>query len=222
MLPRLLCRCLLFSWILDVSVAWSNAPFTERSIRRVCPSASTTRGAVLSASTATDALNQAQYKDEDDNQDNDDEDEEEYEYVEYDMLKEVDFSGSEWLIGSNLDNSPRFIDETWVRMAVDKDGKNIAIWGDGAKGKWAFDVASQFLSFSKENLAGKKIWAGVVDDYYFVQGTIRGWTYWSAAAVLGQWQARRLGVDKEEAGIPPWFEQEDEGDNSNLLESRGE
>jgi hypothetical protein len=136
----------------------------------------------------------------------DDDDDDEYEYVELDNLTEQDFIGSEWIVGTNWDKSPNTIDETWTRLIIDKDGKNIAVWGDDSKGTWTFDVPSQFLSISKENIfAGKQIWACTISDYYYLQGTVRGWTYWSAAAVIGQWQAKRLGVDKEEAGTPPWF-----------------
>lgn len=142
--------------------------------------------------------------------DEDDDDDDEYEYVEYEMLTEPEFLGSEWLVGTCDDKSPDRIDETWVRLATDKDGKNVAIWGDNSEGTWNFDTANQFLSMSKENLLGKKIWAGVVEDYYFTQGTVRGWNFLSPAAVLGQWQAKRLGVDPEEAGVAPWFEQEEE------------
>ena len=134
----------------------------------------------------------------------------EYEYVEYDALREDDFCGSEWLVGTQLDRNPNKIDETWCRLAVTADGKNLAVWGDKSEGTWALDVASQFLSVSKENLLGKQIWAGVVDDYYYLQGTVRGWTYWSAASVVGQWQAKRLGVEPDEAGPAPWFEADDE------------
>ena len=140
--------------------------------------------------------------------DNDDEeDEDEWEEVEMEILTESDFYASEWLVGSVMDQSPNKIVETWVRLATDKDGKNVAIWGDGAQGTWSFDVANQFLSFSKQNIFGKSIWAGVVDDYYFTLGTIRGYTMWSAAAVLGQWQAKRLGVEPGEAGVAPWFQE---------------
>jgi hypothetical protein len=134
------------------------------------------------------------------------EDSDEYEYVEYDILREEDFAKSEWLIGTNWENRQNKIEETWVRLAITEDGKNLAVWGDKSEGKWNLDAASQFLSISKENIFGKRIWAGSVDDYYYVQGTVRGWTYWSAAEILGQWQAKRLGVDPEEAGEAPWFE----------------
>jgi len=140
----------------------------------------------------------------------DDDDEDEFEYVEYDILTEPEFMGSEWLVGTCMDSSPNRIDETWVRLATDKDGKNVAIWGDGSQGTWNFDVANQFLSMSKENFFGKDIWAGVVDDYYYTYGTVRGWNFLSPAAVRGQWQAKRLGVDPEEAGTAPWFEISDE------------
>eukprot|EP00980_Cylindrotheca_fusiformis_P014179 scaffold3720_cov141-Cylindrotheca_fusiformis.AAC.18 len=145
----------------------------------------------------------------------------EYEYVEYDILTESDFLSSEWLVGTCMDRSPNRIVETWVRLAVDKDGKNVAIWGDKSQGKWNFDTASQFLSMSKENILGKDIWAGVVDDYYYAQGTVRGWSFFAAAAVVGQWQAKRLGVDPEEAGIAPWFQQEDEDDTPSASEGEG-
>jgi hypothetical protein len=126
------------------------------------------------------------------------------------MLTEPEFMGSEWLVGTVMDSNQRKIQETWVRLATNKDGKNVAIWGDNSQGTWNFDTANQFLSFSKERIWGKEIWAGVVDDYYFSNGTVRGWNFFSAAAVLGQWQAKRLGVDPEEAGTPPWFEEEEE------------
>jgi hypothetical protein len=134
-------------------------------------------------------------------------DADEYEYVEFDNLTEQEFIGSEWLIGTNWDQNTNKIDETWARLIVDTDGKNVVVWGDQSKGTWTLDVAAQFLSLSKENvLAGKEIWACTVSDYYFLQGTVRGWKYWSAAAVIGQWQAKRLGVDREEAGTAPWLE----------------
>jgi hypothetical protein len=75
---------------------------------------------------------------------------------------------------------------------------------------------------SKEHFYGKEIWAGTVDDYYYIQGTVRGWTYITAAEVLGQWQAKRLGVDPEEAGIAPWFEEEGEEMGSDDDESSNE
>jgi hypothetical protein len=145
-------------------------------------------------------------------------DDDEYEYVEYEILKEEDFRKSEWLVGTNWDSRSNEIVETWVRLAVDDKGQNIAVWGDDSKGKWSLDVASQFLSISKENLLlGKKIWACTTDDYYYLQGTVRGWSFFQAASVLGQWQAKRLGVvDSEEAGTPPWFqaEEKEEGEST--------
>ena len=142
--------------------------------------------------------------------DEEDDDDYEYEYVEYDILTDSDFLNSEWLVGTVMKNNVKKIDETWVRLAVDKDGKNVAIWGDKSEGSWNFDVANQFLSISKANLLGKNIWAGVIDDYYYSRGTVRGWNAISPASVLGQWQARRLGIEKDEAGVAPWF---DDGDD---------
>jgi hypothetical protein len=166
----------------------------------------------LSVATTADSLST-------NSDDDDDEEDEEYEYVEYDILTESEFMGSEWLVGTVSDGNPNKIAETWVRLATDKDGKNVAIWGDNSQGTWAFDVANQFLSFSKEQFWGKDIWAGVVDDYYYTQGTVRGWNFFSAAAVKGQWQARRLGVDPDEAGTAPWFEQEEDDDENEADES---
>jgi hypothetical protein len=160
---------------------------------------------VLESSTAaTEGLTVASDDDEDDDEDD------EYEYVEYEILTEAEFLGSEWLVGTVMDNQLGNIAETWVRLAVDKDGKNVAIWGDKASGNWNWDVANQFLSVSKSAPWGKNIWAGVVDDFYFCRGTVRGWNFFSAASVVGQWQAKRLGVDKEEVGEAPWFEEEEE------------
>uniref|UniRef100_A0A6U9VT09 Uncharacterized protein n=1 Tax=Pseudo-nitzschia australis TaxID=44445 RepID=A0A6U9VT09_9STRA len=142
----------------------------------------------------------------------DDDEDDEYEYVEYEILTESEFLGSEWLIGTVMDNNlnKEKIAETWVRLATDKDGKNLAVWGDNSEGNWNFDVASQFLSMSKNSIVGKNIWAGVVDDYYFCRGSVRGWNFFSPASVVGQWQAKRLGVEKDEAGVAPWFDEEDE------------
>jgi len=136
-------------------------------------------------------------------------DDDEYEYVEYDILTEPDFMGSEWSVGTVMDKNSENIDETWCRLATDRDGKNVAIWGDNSEGNWNFDTANQFLSVSKNTLFGKTIWAGVVDDYYFCRGTVRGWNFFSPASVVGQWQAKRLGVETDEAGVAPWFEEED-------------
>lgn len=149
-------------------------------------------------------------------------DEDEYEYVEYDALTEAEFVGSEWLVGTNWDRSSDKIEETWVRLVVSEEGKNMCYWGDNSEGKWSLDVASQFLSISKESFFGKQIWAGVVEDYYFLQGTVRGWTYLMPASVLAQWQARRLGVDKEEAGVAPWFQTDDDGDAVKVAEEEAE
>jgi hypothetical protein len=143
-------------------------------------------------------------------------DDDEYEYEEYESLTEADFYNSEWKIGTLWDNSNN-IEETWFRCVV-KEGdfgavEFIAVWGDGSKGKWNFDAASQFFSISKDSYGGwfgKKIWAGSVDDFYYMQGTIRGWNPISPASVLGQWQAKRLGVDREEAGVAPWFQTEED------------
>jgi len=146
----------------------------------------------------------------------DDEEEGEWEYVEVEALTEADFVGSEWLVGTNWNNNPNQIKETWCRLVTTEDGTNLAIWGDKAEGKWNLEVGSQFLSISKETWGGwggKKIWAGVVDDYYYLQGTIRGWSFLSPAEVLGGWQAKRLGVDPEEAGVAPWFLEQDEQSN---------
>jgi len=179
-------------------------PQLQSSATNSCQSAQ--RSMALHSSDPTSAVvteNNVTDEDEDD-------DDDEYEYVNYDFLEEADFQGSEWLLGTNMNKSPDRIDETWVRLAIDNDGKQVAIWGDNAQGTWKFDKASQFLSMSKNNILGKKIWAGVVEDFYFSQGSVRGWTFFSAAAVLGQWQAKRLGVDAGEAGTAPWFEAAEE------------
>ena len=151
-------------------------------------------------------------KTEKDGRTDEDEDDDEYEFEEYETLLEKDYLGSEWLVGTCWENDKNNIKETWVRLAT-KGDKNFAVWGDNSEGSWSFDVASQFLAISKEFLWGKQIWAGVVDDYYFAQGTVRGWTYLTPASVLGQWQAKRLGVDPDEAGTPPWFQVREEDDD---------
>ena len=146
---------------------------------------------------------------EESNSNGNDEDEDDWEYEEFEALSVEDFYGSEWKVGTLRDNSDK-IEETWVRLLQDGDQ---AIWGDGAKGKWKLDVPNQFLTLSKETFGGwggKKIWACQLEDYYFIEGTVRGWAPWSAANVFAQWQARRLGVDEGEAGIAPWFEREEE------------
>jgi len=147
----------------------------------------------------------------------DDEDEDEYELIEYETLSEPDLYNSEWKVGTNWNKAKNRDDikVTWVRLVIDPKNmkKNIAIWGDGAQGLWKLDERAQFLTVSKETFGGwfgKKIWAGPINDYYFMQGTVRGWNPISPASVLGQWQMIRLGVEKEEAGAAPWFEEEEE------------
>eukprot|EP00957_Ditylum_brightwellii_P085171 6477312-Ditylum_brightwellii.AAC.1 len=138
------------------------------------------------------------------NEDEDDDDE--WEYEEFETLDENDFFNSEWKVGTVLESSGETIDETWFRLITTEEGENLAIWGDGAKGKWSLDVNAQFFSISKETFGGwlgKKIWAGGVDDFYYLQGSVRGWSPLQPASVLGQWQAKRLGVDPDEAGVAP-------------------
>ena len=145
----------------------------------------------------------------------DDDDEEDWEYVEFDTLTESDLVGSEWLVGTCWDTNPNTIDETWCRLVTNpSDGTNLVIWGDNSQGKWSLDVATQYVTISKTKPWGKQIWACLVEDYYYMRGTVRGWTFWAAAAVEAQWQAKRLGVDPEEAGIAPWFEDKDDDDGS--------
>eukprot|EP00979_Chaetoceros_neogracilis_P017054 scaffold10175_cov268-Chaetoceros_neogracile.AAC.10 len=142
----------------------------------------------------------------------DDDDDDEWEYEEYEILKESDFYGSEWKVGTVMDGKNK-IQETWCRLVVKEGGEFFAVWGDGGEGKWNFDVASQFISITKDTFGGwggKKLWAGTVEDFYFVEGTVRGWGPISPASVIGQWQMKRLGVDPDEAGVAPWFESEDE------------
>lgn len=190
-----------FLLLLRPSSAWS---INQNAIRR--------RPFVHRLGTATTSSNQETAAAENDSDD-------EYEYIEIERLTESDFVGSEWLVGTNWENNRDKIEETWLRCAVDKDGNNVAIWGDDSKGKWSIDIASGFFSASKESLlTGKKIWATTADDYYYMQGTVRGWSFLSAANVMGQWQARRLGVDKEEAGIAPWFEELEDTDEPEKTE----
>mmetsp|Transcript_17924 Transcript_17924/g.43107 ORF Transcript_17924/g.43107 Transcript_17924/m.43107 type:complete len:250 (+) Transcript_17924:67-816(+) len=156
-----------------------------------------------------------------------DEDDNEMEWVEeeFELLTESDFYNTEWKLGTLMEGKPRSaesIDTTWVRLVTNDMGENLAIWGDDAKGKWTVDVPSQFFSISKESFGGwfgKQIWAGTIEDFYYLEGTVRGWGPISPASVVGQWQAVRLGVvdgdrvSVEERGEAPWFEmKEDEGD----------
>ena len=145
-------------------------------------------------------------------QTSDEDDDEEWELEEFENLSEPDFYGSEWKIGTLMDGKKKIV-ETWCRCVVKEDGQFLAIWGDGAEGKWNFDSTNQFFSISKDTFGGwlgKQIWAGSVEDYYFMEGTVRGWSPLSPASVIGQWQMKRLGVAPDEAGVAPWFETEDE------------
>jgi hypothetical protein len=137
---------------------------------------------------------------------------------EFELLTERDFYNTEWKIGTLMDDKPRdprHIDTTWVRLVTTEDGTNSAVWGDGSRGKWTIDVPSQFFSISKESFGGwlgKRIWAGTINDFYYLEGTVRGWSPLSPASVVGGWQAIRLGVvdgarvTEEERGGAPWFE----------------
>lgn len=151
----------------------------------------------------------------------DDDEEEDWEYVEFESLTETDLIGSEWLVGTCWDDKADKIDETWCRLVTTEKGENLAVWGDNKEGKWALDVATQYVTISKNYVWGKQIWAALVEDYYFLAGTVRGWTYVSAACVEAQWQAKRLGVDPEEAGTAPWFEEDDEEESATDEASAG-
>ena len=148
---------------------------------------------------------------------------------EFELLTERDFYNTEWKIGTLMDKKPRdakSIDTTWVRLMTTENGDNKAIWGDDSKGKWTIDVPSQFFSISKESFGGwfgKQIWAGTIDDFYYLEGTVRGWSPISPASVEGQWQAVRLGVVEgdrvsvEERGEAPWFTIEEEEESEGAL-----
>lgn len=154
----------------------------------------------------------------DNNLEDGNEEEEDWEYEEYELLAREDFIASEWKVGT-LDKGKKKIVETWVRLL---DRNNEAVWGDGSQGKWNVDVPNQFITISKESFGGwfgKKIWACEIDDFYYLEGTVRGWSPISAANVLAEWQARRLGVDREEAGIAPWFETDDDEDEDAVEEN---
>merc|ERR1719491_2597469 len=157
--------------------------------------------------------------------DNKGDDDDDWDYEEYEDLVEADFYGSEWKVGTIMDGDTSStknlkIEETWCRLLVEEVEEGIGmqqvqrcVWGDGARGKWKFDRASQFLSLTKDTYGGwlgKRIWAGTVTDFYYLQGSVRGWSPISPATVVGQWQAKRLGVDKGEAGKAPWFEEKEE------------
>ena len=158
-------------------------------------------------------------------------DDDEWEMVEeeFELLTERDFYNTEWKIGTLMDKKPRdakSIDTTWVRLMTTENGDNKAIWGDDSKGKWTIDVPSQFFSISKESFGGwfgKQIWAGTIDDFYYLEGTVRGWSPISPASVEGQWQAVRLGVVEgdrvsvEERGEAPWFTIEEEEESEGAL-----
>eukprot|EP00554_Chaetoceros_debilis_P005385 CAMPEP_0194073176 /NCGR_PEP_ID=MMETSP0149-20130528/698_1 /TAXON_ID=122233 /ORGANISM="Chaetoceros debilis, Strain MM31A-1" /LENGTH=225 /DNA_ID=CAMNT_0038753151 /DNA_START=106 /DNA_END=779 /DNA_ORIENTATION=+ len=147
-------------------------------------------------------------------------DDDDWEYEDYETLTEADFYQSEWKVGTVMEGKDK-IKETWCRLVV-KDGEFIAVWGDSGDGKWNFDPNSQFLSISKESFGGwlgKKIWAGTLEDFYFMEGSVRGWGPLSSASVVGQWQAKRLGVDPDEAGTAPWFESVAEEDETNIAVS---
>eukprot|EP00985_Skeletonema_marinoi_P033440 scaffold41334_cov146-Skeletonema_marinoi.AAC.1 len=165
-----------------------------------------------------------------------DDDEEEWVEEEFELLTERDFYNTEWKIGTLMDDTPKSptsIDTTWVRLMTTEDGQtNKAVWGDGSKGKWMIDVPSQFFSISKETFGGwfgKQIWAGTIEDFYFLDGTVRGWSPLSPASVIGQWQAIRLGnmdggdrVSAEERGEAPWFMEDDEEGESEALATTDE
>mmetsp|Transcript_29755 Transcript_29755/g.28619 ORF Transcript_29755/g.28619 Transcript_29755/m.28619 type:complete len:225 (-) Transcript_29755:294-968(-) len=153
-----------------------------------------------------------------------DDEEEEWEYEEFENLEQQDFFNSEWKLGTCYDDRPDKVQETWCRLIVDENGDNVCVWGDGANGKWKFDLASQFLQLSKESFGGwggKKLWAGVVDDYYYLRGTVRGWGPLQSANVMAQWQAKRLGVDPKEAGEAPWFQNESQSGEDEQKELPG-
>lgn len=138
-----------------------------------------------------------------------------YETVEYDFLTEEEFKDSEWLVSTARYNATGGIyddgiTETKVRLETNAKGKMVARWADKAQGDWYFDRARQYLCISKENWVSRTLWVCTVEDYYYLEGPVQGWTLWSPASVLGQWQAIRLGIDEKDAGPAPWFQEDTE------------
>ena len=201
--------CLLSS-LFTISLAFMSQPNTVRfaisSVPVHAPSYRSQSSSIQAASVSEESSSSLAESGDDDDDD--------WELEEFEYLEESDFYGSEWKVGTVMDGKNK-IQETWCRLVVD-NGKFRAIWGDKSEGKWNFEPASQFLSISKDTFGGwfgKRIWAGTVDDFYFIEGTVRGWSPISPASVIGQWQCKRLGVDPDEAGTAPWFEErEEEGD----------
>ncbi len=66
---------------------------------------------------------------------------------------------------------------------------------------------------------GKKIWTGMIEVFYYLEGKVWGWGPLSPSSVVGQWQTTRLGivdgarVTVEERGVAPWFTIDDNGEN---------
>mmetsp|Transcript_4777 Transcript_4777/g.9121 ORF Transcript_4777/g.9121 Transcript_4777/m.9121 type:complete len:262 (+) Transcript_4777:78-863(+) len=205
-------------WILPPSVVTTQSTTSTVYAASLSEGEGSSSSSSLSSSTVKDNNYDTKVAEKDNQEEEEEEEEEEeWEYEEYEKLAESDFYGSEWKVGTLMEGSKK-IDETWCRCAV-KDGQFIAIWGDGSDGRWNFDASSQFFSITKESFGGwlgKKIWAGTVDDYYYMEGTVRGWSPVQPASVIGQWQMKRLGVDPEEAGVAPWFERDDDDDDKKV------
>mmetsp|Transcript_24715 Transcript_24715/g.42286 ORF Transcript_24715/g.42286 Transcript_24715/m.42286 type:complete len:292 (-) Transcript_24715:168-1043(-) len=217
------------------SVVQSFAPSSTAPRRKVAPTAISSSPSSLKRCRATTTLYSSSEAALPMPLEEGEEDDDEMEWVEeeFELLTERDFYNTEWKIGTLMESKPRepsSIDTTWVRLVTTEDGTNKAIWGDDSQGTWTIDVPSQFFSISKETFGGwfgKQIWAGTVDDFYYLEGTVRGWSPISPASVVGQWQATRLGVvdgervTEEERGVAPWFMEPEEVEGESESENEG-
>jgi len=123
---------------------------------------------------------------------------------------DADIAGSEWKIAIQWfddDGLPKRggeLQETWLRFKEDY----VVEWGIGATGVWSLD--GQFLSISRDfalGWGGKRILSCKLaqkQNEAYIEGMVRGWTPLTAASVMGQWQALRLGIDRTPYGEPFW------------------
>jgi len=118
-----------------------------------------------------------------------------------------DLAGSEWKVGINWRDSDK-IDVSWFRLKADGASE----WGFfiGGQGRWKMDDGL-FVTVSQDYFLGwngKRLFSAKIgNDPNYLEGVIRGWKPWEPAAVMGRWQAIRLGVERPNP--PPWHDLEE-------------
>ena len=137
------------------------------------------------------------------------------------VLRESDLYNSEWRIGIVWKPRglakilpPRYaVEETWLRLGVDaeKGGEQVAVWGTGRQGDWAYREDAKTLTASMEapvlDFFGSATFQPDWLSRYYMMGWVRGWTLFESVELWGIFEAERIdrkGAEGKDGFEAPW------------------